>query len=263
MVTTGPSLRPLAPTTATDDPEPVSVWPEPPPKVPEAESGQVSFAQRSLPIDPGDWGRPPMACAEGATLTAAPAPAGSPAPVNPPTTSPPATSPAVAPIGPTSPSPSLSSRHRKGALIEAAVAVILLAGLASVAPASHAASVAGGSTATARWTRAALPALSNLIHDSTTIEKDSGPASAVTPDLWRADAARYGLDLATAQRLPPPPDAGLAQLWRSTLSQLTTAKRDLYSSPAADPETLARDHVHFEAVETVLLEFEQGIRPAQ
>ncbi len=146
--------------------------------------------------------------------------------------------------------------------MEGAVAVVVLAGLALFAPDGHAGSVALKSGAVSRWTSGALPVLANLTKDSSAIEKDSGPASIVPTGPRRDDAARYKVDLAAAQRLPAPPDAGLARAWRSTLAQLTTASFDLQMTSSVNAEALARAHVRFAAIEMVLLEFQQAIRPA-
>jgi hypothetical protein len=147
--------------------------------------------------------------------------------------------------------------------VEAAVGIVVLAGLALVAPSRPTGLVPDESAAVTRWTTTALPVLTNLINDATAIERDSGPASVVAPGAPSTDAARYQADVATAQRLPAPPDAALAQAWRAALTQLSTTRLDRGTLTGARPEAIARIHVHFAALETVLLEFAQQIRPAQ
>jgi hypothetical protein len=249
MTPIGPSLNALTPITATDDRDPVSAWPAPLAKVEDADPGRLEFATRALPIDPGRWGRPPAEAAEQGSRSTW-VPVGAPPP--PPTVSTPA-----APVGPTA----RGRRRRYRVWVEAALGMVILAGLALVAPSRPAGLVRDESAAVTRWTSTALPVLTNLSNDAATIERDSGPAS-IFPAPGD-DAARYDSDVATAQRLPSPPDAGLAQAWRAALTQLTAARSDPGTLLGGSPEALARTHVHFAALETVLLEFEQQIRPAQ
>ncbi len=212
----------------------------------EAERGRLDPAWLPLPIDPGSWGRPPAASTEPGTQPAW-VPTGAPPPA------PPATTPGA--------STGLTTRtrgRRNRALAEAAAAVTLLAGLAFVAPGGGAGRVAGESSSITHWSTEALSVMTNLVQDSTVIENDNGPRSAIAPGSRRDNAARYRVDLAAAQRLPTPPDPGLAQAWRSMLSQLTAAPVDLAAGPGASKDVMAR----FATVRTELLEFEQAIRPA-
>jgi hypothetical protein len=153
-------------------------------------------------------------------------------------------------------------KRRYRALAETAVAVTLLTGLAFIARGGTADPVPGESSTVTHWTTSALPVLTKLINDSSVIESDSVPASAVAPGAWRDDAARYRVDLAAAQRLPLPPDPGLARAWRSLLSQLTAATIYLETVPGASEDAVDRTHLRFGAVGTALLEFQQAVRPA-
>jgi hypothetical protein len=148
-------------------------------------------------------------------------------------------------------------------LVEAAVAVILLAGLAFVGPGGSVGRLPAESSTIPQWTGNALPLVTKLISDCTAIENDSGPASATGATTKRGDAARYELDLAAAQRLPVPPDSELAQAWRATLGQAASATSDLATGPGANEDARARTRLRFVAVSTVLLQFQQAIRPAQ
>jgi hypothetical protein len=114
-----------------------------------------------------------------------------------------------------------------------------------------------------RWTTSALPVLSKLTGDCTAIENNSGPASASSAGARRDMAARYQVDLAATERLGAPPDSTLAQEWGSMLRQLTAAEAELETFTGADEEATAGTHLRFVAVGTVLLQFEQAIRPAQ
>lgn len=254
MRPTTPSLNFLDPTTVTDDREPISTWPSPLPKVGDADCGHHEPGP-PLPIDPGSWGRPPVGFnepgalpARGSTEAPPPAPSAPPAP---------ATAEAAL-IGPTS----RARRRHYRALAEAAVAVTLLTGLAFVAPRGIADRVPAESSTVTHWTTSAVPVLTRLINDCIAVESDSAPASAVAPGTQRDDAARYGFDLAAAQGLPVPPDPGLAQVWRSMLSQLAAAAMDLETVPGANQDAVARTHLRFAAVITALLELQQAIRPA-
>jgi hypothetical protein len=160
--------------------------------------------------------------------------------------------------------PTIRGRRRRNRVwVEAALGIAILTALALVAPRGPAGSVRDKAAAVTRWTSTAMPVLTNLINDATTIERDSGPAPVVAPGAPGDDAARYDADLATAQQLPSPPDPALAQAWRAALTQLTAARLDPGALTGGSPEAMARTHVHFAALETVLLEFEQQIRPAQ
>jgi hypothetical protein len=143
------------------------------------------------------------------------------------------------------------------------VAVLLLAGLAFVAPGNRPGLSPAPSSALAGWTRSALPVLAELIGDCTAIESHSGPTVAPAAGSQRDNAARYGADLAAALRLPAPPDSGLEQAWRALLGELTSAGRDLKTVRVEDQKAIARIHLRFAGVGTELLEFQQAIRPAQ
>jgi hypothetical protein len=148
-------------------------------------------------------------------------------------------------------------------LVETAAAVILLTGLAFAAPGGRSAPVPVESSTLTRWTPRALPVLAKLINDSTAIENGTDPASVLAPALPRNSAADYAVDLAAAQRLTAPPDPGLAQAWRSMLRQLAAAAPDLETIAHPDQAAMTRTHLRFAAVNTVLLEFQQAIRPAR
>ena len=153
-------------------------------------------------------------------------------------------------------------RRRNSAGVEALVALLVLTGLALLASSGQGGSASNNADAVSRWTATALPVLSNLIDDAGAIQKDTGPSAVPSGPLPDA-AARYKMDLSAAERLPTPPDAGLAQAWRTAKAQLTTALGSLGAADPGHPETMARAHLRFAAVQTVLLDFAQAIRPAR
>jgi hypothetical protein len=239
-------------TTATDDLDPASLWPTPLPKVPTAGPRVLDSPREPLPIDPGSWGRPPPAVVERAdpptwALVGAP-------PLPPHSTSNP-------PDGQTGLANRMR-RRRNSAAVEAVVALLVLTGLALFGSSGRTLSASNNADAASRWTATALPVLTNLIDDAGAIQKDTDPSVAFSGLLPHA-VARYKMDLTAADRLPAPSNAGLAQAWQAARPQLTTALGTVAAADPANPETAARAHLRFAAVQTVLLELVQAIRPAR
>ncbi|HVA74729.1 MAG TPA: hypothetical protein VNF71_09210 [Acidimicrobiales bacterium] len=101
--------------------------------------------------------------------------------------------------------------------VELAVAAVVLGAVALLA---------GGSSAPRhhddaqfRWSSHALPALTRLVGDLTSLGSDAAPGSPAAPRMAR-DAAALQADLASAKSLGPPPAQALRPGWNATLTRV-------------------------------------------
>ena len=70
------------------------------------------------------------------------------------------------------------------------------------------------------WSSRALPELTVLVGDLTTLQSDSGSVGPAAGAALTVDSARLQLDIAAARALPAPPFVGLRPEWSAALLRL-------------------------------------------
>lgn len=157
----------------------------------------------------------------------------------------------------------LRLRPRRGLVIELAAAAVILAALAALAARTSTPAptpVAQQSSPLASWERDGVPAITALIQDITTAERDTEDPPNASAAALTADAGHLAADVSAASRLPAPPGSADARLWRSSLSQLAGARGTLVAATGTlSPAAVAVAHQQLAAAGAGLLQIGQAL----
>ncbi len=237
--------------TDTDNDNGAPSWPAPLPAIEEGVSTADAFpGWAPLPVDPGEWGRPPArADGEpplGSRVDASAVSAAPPLLLVPPRP------PAPAPALPTAPAREEPQRRglrwlRRGVVLETAVAVAILLVLAL-------SDSTGGASPSLAWKQAARPVITRLLGDIANLERDSAPATPAPPARRSLDAIVFDRDLAAAKGLPAPPNSALAAAWAGSLGSLTSAEPAVESPSPGHAAADARGRLQFLAAAAELVD---------
>ena len=111
----------------------------------------------------------------------------------------------------------------------------------------------------ATWEQQGVPAITALIDDVTTAERNTADPTTTTAAGLSATTAKLGPDLATANRLATPPAAAAPApaLWRRAIADLVAAVHHPAAAVTLSPAAVSLAHQQFAAAGNELLEVSQ------
>ncbi|MGH2930608.1 MAG: hypothetical protein ACRDL8_20560 [Solirubrobacteraceae bacterium] len=129
--------------------------------------------------------------------------------------------------------------------IEAAIALAVLVAVALASAGGGPVHEPNPSTSIAAWSDAAIPVITNLVDDVRAVATDV--ATSVPSPALPGDTATLRHDLASARRLPRPPDARAGRAWADSLAEVGAAVEDLTDGgphPASSDAAAALHKLH-------------------